>query len=263
MFPSVSGLCGNPFLDNDGVTVTGVCLATADDLPDTGTIKRRLAQFETVFARALAKLYTSLADSVQLTSLSVAVLPDRANQHVSLWQYLNSPDVPLDLLADDGHAVGDGRPSYVLTIQPALFSGLMHVRRDRHDDPAAPTSLAGELVACLAAEAGAELARIFEYQIALLSDGLAIELLAGHAAHCVINYMTTSGRHLDRNTIMLGAVRGEHVLESTTITPRLSVIVGQKELKWELDEIFKRPGLRKELFLFSDGIEVRRYEEYS
>jgi len=236
-----------------------VCSATADDLPDIGTIKRRVAQFETIFARALSKLYTSLSDSVQLSSLSVAVRPDRANQHVSLWQYLNSPDVPLDLLADSGRGSSDGRPDYLLTIQPALFGGLMHVRRDRADDPAAPISLAGELVACLAAEAGAELARIFEYQIALLSDGLAIELLAGHAAHCVINYMTSSGRHLDRNTIVLGAVRGEHLLESTIIAPKLSVIVGQRELKWELDEILKRPGLRKELFLFSDDIEVRKY----
>lgn len=234
--------------------VTGVCSATADDLPDTGTVKRRLAQFETHFARALAKLYTSLTDSVQLSSLSVAVRPDRANQHISLWQYLNSPDIPLDLLSDDGR--GDGRPAYVLTIQPALFGGLMHVRRERADDPAAMTSLAGELVACLAAEAAAELARIFEYQIALLSDGLAIELLAGHAAHCVVNYMTSSGRLLDRNTIVLGAMRGEHLAESTTITPRLSVIVGPRELKWEVNEIFKRPALRKELFLFSD-IEVR------
>jgi len=240
-------------LNNTGST--DVCLVTADDLPDTGTIKRRLAQFETVFVRALSKLYTSLDDSVQLSSLSVAVRPERANQHVSLREYLNSPDVPLDLLADDGR---DGHPAFVLTIQPALFGGLMHVRRDRGDDPAASTSLAGELISCLAAEAGAELARIFEYQIALLSDGLAIELLAGHAAHCVINYMTSSGRHLDRNTIVLGAIRGEHVLQSTSITPKLSVIIGQRELKWELDEILKRPGLRKELFLFSDDIEVQR-----
>ena len=226
-----------------------MCPATADDLPDTATIKRRLAQFETVFARSLSKLYASLPDSVQLSALSVAVRPEYANQHVSLWQYLNSPDVPLDLLADDG-------ASYVLTIQPALFGGLLHVRRDVGDDRAAQTSLAGELVACLAAEAAAELARIFEYQIALLADGLAIELLAGHAAHCVINYITSTGRLLDRNAIALGAIRGQHVLQSTTITPRLSVIVGQKELKWELDEILKRAGLRKELFLFTDDIEV-------
>jgi len=227
-----------------------VCSATADDLPDTATIKRRLAQFETVFARTMSRLYTSLPDSVQLSSLSVAVRPDRADRHVSLWQYLNSPDVPLDLLADD-------RGGYALTIQPALFSGLLHVRRDvDRDDRAAQTSLAGELVACLAAEAAAELARVFEYQIALLSDGLAIELLAGHAAHCVIDYVTSTGRQLDRNAIVLGAVRGKHLLGTTTITPKLSVIVGQRELKWELDEILKRPGLRKELLLFADDLEV-------
>jgi len=240
---------------NGGMTC--VCLATVDDLPDTATVKRRLAQFETVFARNLSKLYTSLPDAVQLSALSVAVRPDHANQHVSLLQYLTSPDVPVDLLADDGRGGG-----YVLTIQPALFGGLLHVRRDVGDDRSAQTSLAGELVACLAAEAGAELARIFEYQIALLSDGLAIELLAGHAAHCVINYVTSTGRHLDRNTIVLGAVRGRHLLESTSITPRLSVIVGQKELKWELDEILTRPGLRKELLLYADDDEVVQNLKY-
>lgn len=228
-----------------------------DDLPDTATIKRRVAQFETVFTRTLAKLYTSLPDSVQLSTLSVAVRPDRANQHVSLSQYLNSRDVPVDLLATDD---ADDRSVFVLTIQPALFGGLMHVRRDAGGDTAASVSLAGELVACLAAEAAAELARVFEYQIALLSDGLAIELLAGHAAHCVIDYVTSTGRHLDRNTIVLGAVRGEHLLQSSNISPRLSVIVGQRELKWELDEIFKRAGLRKELFLFADDIEVTNSE---
>jgi len=233
--------------------MAGVCLATADDLPDTATIKRRLAQFETVFARTLSRVYTSLPDAVQLSTLSVAVRPDRADEHLSLWQYLNTPDVPLDLLANGGGGGG----GYALTIQPALFSGLLHVRRDVDaDDRAAQTSLAGELVACLAAEAGAELARVFEYQIALLSDGLAIELLAGHAAHCVVNYVTSTGRPLDRNAIVLGAVRGAHLLQTSAITPKLSVIVGQRELKWELDEILKRPGLRKELLLFADDLEV-------
>ena len=142
--------------------MAGVCLATADDLPDTATIKRRLAQFETVFARTLSRVYTSLPDAVQLSTLSVAVRPDRADEHLSLWQYLNTPDVPLDLLANGGGGGG----GYALTIQPALFSGLLHVRRDVDaDDRAAQTSLAGELVACLAAEAGAELARVFEYPV--------------------------------------------------------------------------------------------------
>jgi len=71
-----------------------------------------------------------------------------------------------------------------------------------------------------------------------------------------MQYVTSGGRQLDRNAIVQGAVRGEHLLQTTTVTPRLSVIVGQRELKWELDEILKRPGLRKELLLFADDVEV-------
>lgn len=40
----------------------------------------------------------------------------------------------------------------------------------------------------------------------------------------------------------------------------LSVIVGQRELKWNLYEIFKRPGLRRETFLFADQTAVEAEE---
>jgi hypothetical protein len=227
-----------------------------EDFPDTATIKRRLAQFETVFTRSLSQLFSSLAQSVQLSTLSIAIRPDRANQHISLWQYLNSTDIPVDLLALDWQQDGDMETRYQLTIQPAMFSGVMHLRRDRAGDMQAAVSLAGELVACLAAEAATELSRIFEYQLALLSEGLTIDLVAGHAAHCVLEFMKRTGRCLDRNTIIHGVLRGEHGTVNPTISPRLSVIIGQRELKWQLDEIFRKPALRKETFLFTSEVQV-------
>jgi len=226
-------------------------------MPDTAAIKRRLAQFETLFTRCLVQLYSGLPESDQLSSLSIAVRPDRANQHVSLWQYLASSDIPIDLLnVDNGTDDSYCGPRFLLTIQPALFSGLMGVRQDHPGDRRAAVSVAIELLTCLAAEAAAELGRIFEYQISLLCDGLAIELLASQAAHCVIDFLKRTGRHLDRNMIVLGAVKGQHVLTGG-VSPKLSVIIGQRELKWEIHEILKKPGLRRELFLFDGDIQVR------
>jgi hypothetical protein len=175
------------------------------------------------------------------------------------------PEIPIDLnqyhqkqgTADADHVVqgGDELDDYVLTIQPALFTGLMHVRRDRPGDQDAALAVACELVSCLAAESAAELARIFEYQISLLSDGMSIELLASQAARCVVDYIRRTGRHLDRNTIVAGAVRGQHVV-ATGVSPKLSIIVGQRELKWEIHEILKKPGLRREMSLFSANVQV-------
>lgn len=218
-----------------------------------------MAQFETLFTRYLTQLFSGLPESDQLSALSIAVRTDRANQHVSLWQYLTSADIPLDLqatasVADDADEFSG--PKFVLTIQPALFAGLMHVRKDCPGDKDAAQSVALELLTCLAAESAAELGRIFEYQICLLSDGLAIDLLASQAAHCVIDYVTRTRRHIDRNAIVLGVVRGQHVIASG-ISPKLSIIIGQRELKWEIHEILKKPGLRRELFLFDSAIEVR------
>lgn len=164
-----------------------------------------------------------------------------------------SPDIPLDLLAATDNDEDAAR--FLLTIQPALFPGLMHVRKECPGDMTAAISAAKELLICLAAESAAELSRIFEYQICLLSDGLAIELLSSQAAHCVIDYLYRTRRHLDRNTIILGAIRGQYI-NAGGISPKLSVIIGQRELKWEIHEILKKPGLRRELFLFDGDIEV-------
>jgi len=128
----------------------------------------------------------------------------------------------------------------------------MAARQDRKH----AASLVGQLVSSVTREAAAELARIFEYQLALLGDGLAGVTLAAHAARCVMDYVICGGRYLEQETVVMGAVKGQARLASPGPMPVVSVIVGERELKWRLDEILKKPGLRLEIYLCSDDYQV-------
>ena len=57
---------------------------------------------------------------------------------------------------------------------------------------------------------------------------------------------------VDRNTLMQGAVRGRP--PKSPLPLHVSAVVGQRELKWTLDEIVSRPGLRRDVMLHGDVI---------
>jgi len=128
----------------------------------------------------------------------------------------------------------------------------MAARRDRTH----VTSLVRQLVSCVANDAAAELARVYEYQLALLGDGLAAMMLAAYAARCVIDYVICGGRYLERDTVVMGAVKSHARQVSGEPIPTVSVVVGERELKWRLDEILTKPGLRLEIYLCSEDYQV-------
>jgi len=124
-------------------------------------------------------------------------------------------------------------------------------------------SLVGQLVSSVTRDAAAELARVYEYQLALLGDGLAGVMLAAHAARCVIDYVICGGRYLEQETVVMGAVKGQARPTNPGPMPTVSVVVGERELKWRLDEILKKPGLRLELYLCSDDYQVNDANDLS
>jgi len=180
-----------------------------------------------------------------------------ADVQISLWQYINCPDIAAELHGkssteyDDATATLDSS-DYTLVVSPDHFRSIMTARRDRKH----VTSLVHQLVSSLACDAAAELARIYEYQLALLGDGLAGIMLAAHAARCAIDYVIYGGRYLEQDTVVIGAVKGQTSQVSSGPMPIISVIVGERELKWRLDEILKKPGLRLEISLCSDDYQV-------
>jgi len=136
--------------------------------------------------------------------------------------------------------------------------------------------LAEQMVKCTGREAARELARMFEYQISLLAEDRALRLLAEHAVECAAAYVDHQRGVWDRNSLVRGAVFGAvfgHtetiVMSSSSVqeTPerraasrRVSVIVGRRELKWDIGDVLKRPGLRRDRLLYGVGTApVRRH----
>jgi len=92
---------------------------TPDEFPDTATVRRKVGDFERNFVAVFCDAFQCLAPLNQLAAVSVATRPDRANQAISLLQYLESDAIPLDLLTTkDGSTRTEDR-EFFLTIDPA------------------------------------------------------------------------------------------------------------------------------------------------
>jgi len=90
---------------------------TPDEFPDAATVRRKVGEFERQFVAVFCDAFQCLAPLNQLAAVSVATRPDRANQAVSLLQYLESDAIPLDLL--DGGSTRTEDREFFLTIDPA------------------------------------------------------------------------------------------------------------------------------------------------
>jgi hypothetical protein len=102
------------------------------------------------------------------------------------------------------------------------------------------------LVEDMARDAARELSRMFEYQLSLINEQIALRLLARHAVDCILNAARRRSRILDANALVRGVIRGRPPCNEGPMF--VSVFVGNRELKWNLNELFKKPALRRELF---------------
>ena len=100
-----------------------VTSVTVEELPDTATVRQKCDEFERNFVTTFVDAFQCLAPLNQLAALSIATRPDRANQAVSLLQYLESDTIPVDLVnkqVDENHDAKQGplQNEYCLTISP-------------------------------------------------------------------------------------------------------------------------------------------------
>jgi len=279
-------------------------VVTVSDFPDTNTVRCRLCQFEDHFLVALTHRHASLPTaSARLGIVSFAIhLQSRPRRTVSLLQYLTGGiggvSIPRQLL--DPHGDNDGE--YIVTVPDGLFHAAMCARDAAVDhEPSTKKQperktvgaaevdaladvdaevvgtwlrLADEIVKCAGREAARELARIFEYQIALLSEDRSLRLLADHAVECAAAYVDHQRGIWERNSLVRGAVFGAVFGHTETVAEppaaaiehpdeaaadrragsrRVSVIVGHRELKWDIGDVLKRPGLRRDCLLYGVG----------
>lgn len=227
-----------------------------DDFPDTGSIRRKLKQFESSLVRSILVKFSRLSPEDQLLTVPVVIRLGRPNQVLTLRDYLEYPNSIPDDVADLSSSTGE----FVLCIPPAMFTGMAHFRRERSADRAHWPTLSRDVITCVAAEAAAEISRMFEYQVALLTGETSIGLLAEHCAERIMAFVLgdLQAPRFDCNTVVQGAVRGKRPVNPqnpASQTPLfISVIIGMKELKWNLFEVFDKPGLRKAVLLVHDSV---------
>ena len=221
------------------------------DFPSTEDIQRRLRLFESHYCLRLVDYYSQLSDTLQVSALSIALRrTPTGSRTVSLLDYLSGRECqpPDDLFQDAA------RGDVVLTVPPSLIHGITHVRGQcGAGDMGLWTSLASDVVMCVATEASHEVARMYEYQVAVMDDN-SVRLLADYGAMCVVEYIKAHSAFLDRNTAVLGVVYGRipHLIHTPCV---LSVIIGNKEeLKWDINDVFKSPGLRKDVLLMRSSL---------
>ena len=212
-------------------------MASVCDFPGVDEVCRKVRLFEESFCHSLLYKFQSLDENFQLSKVSVA----RCHSHeVALVHYMDSADVPEDL--EDNH--------YFLTIPRAFYEILRHMRRTNNKDRKILKSIAKDIMDALAFEVGKELSRMYEYQIVMLKEFVAIKLLAAHAADCVLEHVIQRQILIDRNSSLRGVVQAKPPRPDHGIT-RFSVIVGEKETKWDLFDVFKKPGIRREVGLYN------------
>ena len=207
------------------------------EFPTSTEVKRKLDLFEDTFRRSLLFKYQSLDEHLQLTKVGVAKAGFHGQKEVSLMQYLHvTGGMPLDLVKN----------YYRLTIPASIYRQLQFIKAKGITNEKLWRVVAIEIVDSIGLEVGRELSRMYEYQIVSLAEDLSIQLLAAHATDCVMEYVTMSKALIDRNSAIKGVVNVKPP-PSEEMNTVFSVLIGSKEFRWELYDIFKKPGLRREV----------------
>ena len=168
---------------------------------------------------------------------------DKGVELLSLWDYLHRSDIEADVF---GKPTDSGR--FLPLVPDAILEQLIYIKQSHRSNVDLWLTVARDIVISIGTEASAEVSRIYEYQIVLLGEETSNAIAAGHAAECVLNYVQEKGFPLDRNTAVQGVVYGK--AEYHAATPTLfSIVLGENELKWELHDLFQKPGLRKDAAL--------------
>ncbi len=222
--------------DNNRNTSSFPALASVCEFPGVEEVCRKVKLFEESFCHSLVYKFRSMEENLQLCKASIA----RCVSHeVSLVQYLESSDIPEDL---EFH-------HYWLTIPRGLYGVLRHLRHTKNSDRKVWRSLAKDIVDAVAFEVGKELSRMYEYQIVMLKEFVAIKLLAAHAADCILEHIIQKHVLLDRNSSLRGVLNARPPKPDHGAT-RFSIFLAEREMKWDLADVLKKPAVRKEVGLF-------------
>ena len=142
-----------------------------------------------------------------------------------------------------------------ITLPSAFFSTVHYIRSLPKKDKNLCLALARDIIDFIAKETSIELGRMYEYQIAMLEPSRAVELLAKHAVMKVYLSVTQGKHWLERNAVLNTVVYGgTSSMEGTRMI--FSVLIGSKEYKWPMHNVFLKPGIRNDSWDSENGISI-------
>ncbi|ESO09905.1 hypothetical protein HELRODRAFT_167723 [Helobdella robusta] len=213
-----------------------------NDFPTVSKVKHKMIAFERVFTAKVIDLFNELKTEKQLELLSYGVqLSTNGMNFISIKKYLSSI-IP---------STENVKP----IITETQFCSLKKCLHDKLEEKRAITNVATQILTSFLTQASKELSRIFEYQIGLISDGLSLDLLCLYAAECLINHITTHRNlSMNVNSIVQAVIWGLPKNQNKWQKCQMSILIGDKELKWRLNEIFSKSGLRVDSLLLCENL---------
>lgn len=229
--------------------------------PTEEVILKHASLFEKTYVECFVDhYYASLPDMVQLSAIIVAYKRiygqnDLDYRPINLRDYFLSEDeqdVPTDLVSQEA------KKWFVLALPDATVSGLAHLKGrgkgGKWDQSQIQASI--DLVRLVTLEAAKELSRIYEYQLAVVSDAASVQILGRHAAERSAEYLRSGNRFVERDSL----IEGTAYLPAPSVSHRnsfgssrsqspglgyVSAIFGDdREQRWEVSHVFASCGLR-------------------
>ncbi|ESO02697.1 hypothetical protein HELRODRAFT_188814 [Helobdella robusta] len=235
----------------------GRVVLNVEDFPPIELVKKKLTTFREFMSNFIVKHFSQMSLTDQMSSLCVAVMPDRANQSISLLSYLENRDMTRDLEVVDVNRLNFLPPySFYPTLPAFLLVDINKLRREMnqsHDYSTQCQEMSSKIIAYLARHTADELARIYEYQVSLIQETIALRLLAKYVSNNIFEVLKSKNKLLDTNSMVaagefLWGKKGGNVGEY--VAPKwISIICFSKEFKWNLYDIFKKCALRKDIYL--------------
>ena len=237
------------------MTLSGITFPTED------VILKHASLFEKTYVECFVDhYYASLPDMVQLSAIIIAYKRIYGQNEVdyrpiNLRDYFLSEDeqdLPSDLVSLEA------KKWFVLAVPDAMVSGLAHLKGrakgDKWDQSQIQASI--DLVRFVTLEAAKELSRIYEYQLAVVSDVASVQILGRHAAERSAEYLRSGNRFVERDSL----IEGTAYLPAPSVSHRnsfgssrsqspglgyVSAIFGDdREQRWEVSHVFASCGLR-------------------
>ncbi|MCT4635303.1 MAG: tetratricopeptide repeat protein [Rickettsiales bacterium] len=232
----------------------------ADDQPTTEAIQEKKALFAEYFQSFMKdkiKKYTALLTS---KTSNIDVLDAGLGiGEIHIGKKCQRAIATIDWLADlPGLDQVPGNRFFGNTLKAGIRLGYVNRRQKQLNTYEGKLEVEDNLINAVLKEVSLEVVRIFEFQIAALKKD-DLEKVAKHAMKRIMKGLGQEGISFDRNDMLGALVSVSKISQSEEVDTILMDDQGDP-IKWNIDSIFRKPGLRYEVV--RDNDQQPTYEFY-